>query len=1117
MSTPQPPKELSGRCSAIHDDVLYVLSPDSFQSLPLKENATWSELPKGQSLSGPACVRAAPNGNASEAALYVIGGETDDDSYSGLSRFLFEQQKWEELDTPADVMEGRTNHGAAYLRDTRSILVYAGSQASAPSDISSQTFVIHTEDPHNIDSFTARAGSDTFVPALKEPILESWNGSHAMLVGGDETNKDVFLFDHSHGWQQYGTSLAESLPSGTRGAIVTGSDGSKVLETYDMSVSPNKVSQVVLQDASGQPAEVGQTIGGSSRKRKRDLTLQDWPEYNNTNAPTATRTEYSLAADDNGTTVIAGGNEDSPLAMFDQTGNEWIDADQFFDRKQQQPLQPSSTASPSPTSSPTESVSASASSTAVAGGGGGGNRDRTLRTLGITLGVLCGIAAIFIAALLYMRWRKLSRKKQQDLVEEKGQGRDANRMSFVDRGASFMKEAGPSVNDLLAPPRKDRHNKAGAHTSLAIIAGKIGANKSNSNNHAPKASFESTTNLVKDRDGDMEMMDIDSKSKTPIVKTVPVPDSDGPPPNYGASVQRREFDDGSNDRSSGWSKYFAASQPTGVSHLPSAYVKPHMSTDGSEYTSGARSQPSRIPSSVLVPPLDIDFAKTADGHRLSHVTTGSPSFAHSREDLARRGSTAEMSLGQSGRIENTADRPGSQTTVRSSYTRSELSSHFSGDYNHNSVNTPWTPFSNTTKDNQSEIRPTSSVYTNSLHESRMPSRGKSAGFFPGSGVSARPPPAKARMGHSAAPSADWSAPPKIGQAAQERDSTITVFPSGDDAPNSGNRPRELGEHNPKPSPQSVSRPSDSRDSTATVFPSGLENLDQATAGAPKEQKLPEFAPRQASALMFPENRDSTATVFPSGLEGSEQVAPPKKLHAFAPSQSSALRPSESRDSTATVFPSGVEHADQAAPSRSQRLPEFAPRQPSALVPSDNRDSTATVFPSGVEHAEQAAPPASQNLPEFAPRQPSGQISSDNRDSTATVFPSGIEQPEASAAPARGPRLPEFAPVPSSSLLPLQSRDSTATIFPRGVPSAYYANRPQEPVRHGPTAPAQSLPPPGAPAPADNRDSTATLFPKGVPSAYYANRPKELDKHDQDKPPMGEDISWLNLGLGGNRI
>ena len=54
-------------------------------------------------------------------------------------------------------------------------------------------------------------------------------------------------------------------------------------------------------------------------------------------------------------------------------------------------------------------------------------------------------------------------------------------------------------------------------------------------------------------------------------------------------------------------------------------------------------------------------------------------------------------------------------------------------------------------------------------------------------------------------------------------------------------------------------------------------------------------------------------------------------------------------------------------------------------------------------------------------------------------------------------------------------------------------------------------------PVHDRDSTVTVFPRGVPSAYYANRPKEVDQLDANKQPMSSDMSWLDLGGGGNRI
>ena len=258
-------------------------------------------------------------------------------------------------------------------------------------------------------------------------------------------------------------------------------------------------------------------------------------------------------------------------------------------------------------------------------------------------------------------------------------------------------------------------------------------------------------------------------------------------------------------RSSGWSKYFATSGPTGpngISHLPAAYLKPHTAsatTYGSEYSnSHTPSLPSRIPSSALVPPLDIDFSRTIDGQRLSHVTSGSPSFSDSREDLARNGSSTNLTLGQKGLIVDPNSDRRSQISGHSlsSYNRTTISSNLTNDFFNDSGNTPWTPVSTTFKDLVNNSRPTSSNYTNSVIEPRVPSRGKgSGGFFPGAGTSYRPA-AKTKLGSTAAPTSDWAAPNpatthtttgaqqapppglKITKPAEDRDSTMTVFPRG---------------------------------------------------------------------------------------------------------------------------------------------------------------------------------------------------------------------------------------------------------------------------------------------------------------------------------------------------
>ena len=619
------------------------------------------------------------------------------------------------------------------------------------------------------------------------------------MAGGSPLSNEIWLFSTSGGFERFPVDTGGPLDSAARGTIIDGSDGSKVLQIYDFDSSPNNVTQVVLLGEGGQPGYTGQPVG-SQGQRKRDLTLQDWPQYDDSNAPTATRADCAVAQAASGVAVVAGGSEDMPVAMFNQDENSWIDADKFFSSRQQ-PLQPSSSSDVS-ASTPSASSSASASPTEGANpiAGDGKAHDRMLRTLGITLGVLCGIAAVFIIVLLYLRWRKMKQRKKEGYLDEKN---GEARLSFQDRGASFMKEAGGSINEITPPPPKpwygqQNDSQDGSRSSLAIIAGKFG-NKRNTNGHAPKQSYDSTTPLRrgKSQRSQPERVEmVDMEKRPPPVERKPLPRAAGSADAtagatgnslLGADLANQEVSDRRN-RSSGWSKYFATSQPhgDGLSHLPSAYLKPDGPDDGSMYSSDrdrAMSQPSRIPSSALVPPLDIDFSKTIDGQRLSHVTSGSPAFNDSREDLARRGSVGNLGVpeGQKGLIVDPS-RPRSQSeSLASSYNRSTMSSNLTSDFFAESGATPWTPTSTSFKDHLIS-RPPSSNYTNSIYEQRVPSRGKSAGFFPGPGTSYRP--SRTKMSHAAAPTSEWASPEAKPAAlaphrpAPDRESTMTVFPKG---------------------------------------------------------------------------------------------------------------------------------------------------------------------------------------------------------------------------------------------------------------------------------------------------------------------------------------------------
>ncbi|KAF2222996.1 hypothetical protein BDZ85DRAFT_181856, partial [Elsinoe ampelina] len=647
MSAPRPESPLDGHCSAIDNDTLYVLSSSSFQSLPLKQKATWSKLQQGTPVTNPACVRVAPGNDDSKAVLYVIGGSTDESNFSGLQRYTFSTKSWETLTPPTPDMVGRTDHSAAYLPGANSILVYAGSQPQSRSDYSSQTFVISLSPPYNIRSFTSLA------PPGNQPILLTFDTSSAVLIGSNTRNKEMWLFNAESGWNKFSTELTDGIAPAVQGLIVDGADGSKVLTTYDATVAPNAIKQIVLLNAGGTPAQTGQTIRSSS-KRTRDLRLNNWPAYNSSLAPESVRSDYTVTQNSQGMAVISGGNTDAPVNLFNNAENTWVDNGLFFNgvaNDNQTPVVTSSNTVRPSTSSTSAAPSATSSAPPILPGDS--NRPRMLRVLGITLGTLCGIAALFIIALLFLRWRRQKKRRQANYIDEKG-----DRMSFQDRGASFMKEAGGSHVDVSQIPPNHRftqHNSS--HNSFAIIAGKLGRTGSRNlqPNNGGRGSTESTRPLTKpvkknDIRGPVEL-DMWGRDKEVFVSQHPVSAS-GAPYIPASTIGARESQlVPDKKRSSGWSRYFANGDGT---KLPSAYDRgPTTSgfTVGTDYTDASRpAMPSQFPSSVIVPPLDIDFHKTQDGQRISRVATGSPSFNHSAEDLARRGSSIEAARGQTAQV-----------------------------------------------------------------------------------------------------------------------------------------------------------------------------------------------------------------------------------------------------------------------------------------------------------------------------------------------------------------------------------------------------------------------------------------------------------------------------------
>lgn len=701
MPSPAPPVALKDHCSVINDNTLYVYSPEAFQSLPLEEGGKWTQLTMGTSVKGASCVQAYQDGDGSKASLYIVGGLANSSTtrYSGLQRYSFSDKKWEDITPLVSVTKNRQKHAATYLNSSSSILIYAGSQ-NGDSLPSSQTFAISTNPPYNVRAFSSDA------PPVVEPTLVPWNDSHAVMLGGDAQNKRIYTFSLNDGWQALNVNLTSGLKdrSKVRCSLVDGNDGSKVFETYDMTTSPNTVTRTALLNANGQPAwsgeQVGNPISSSSspsstdpppaKRRKRSLALSDWPAYNSTLAPKTTRTGFSLAQDSNGLVVISGGNDQDPLSIFDQRGNQWINATKFFGEKDNQ-QNPGS--KPSSTTSPAASLTANASaSSSAAGGVGGANtaKTRSLTILGAILGAIFGMAAILVILLLLLRWVR-RRKEAQHRQRSGGFAVDQkDRLSFADQGASFMSEAGGSLGR-----GRDRINSMHSESSMAIISGRAGGGHSKATFYKDESSNGSSS-LTKGR---MLPGSISRPQESAGTKAISF--ALGAEKPVGAVPARTEP-----RTDAGWSRYFSGNSATNLVNIESGRSTYLSQSQGSQSDySDSRVQSSNPHESAEVPPLSFG------GQPLNRVHRGSPTLSHSASDT--RGTGLAMSEGMTAHL----SRLGSSSSLSSLNERDDAFS--SGISSSIHEETTWTPVGAHDYDG----RPPSSIYTDSTHarDTRIPS------------------------------------------------------------------------------------------------------------------------------------------------------------------------------------------------------------------------------------------------------------------------------------------------------------------------------------------------------------------------------------------------------------
>lgn len=767
MSFRDPVYPLENHCSVVHKNTLYVYSPQGFQSLDLARGSEWEKLPMDISLTGAECVLAPASGDAATDMMFVVGGRVNETAstwdYPGLMHYSFKDKKWDWQRSESWVTKERTNHAAIYMPGTKQILVYSGSSDPQSNGLSSDSFLIDTKAPYVV--LSQPTGDN---PPLTKPMLMPWDKNHAVMVGGSASNTAIYTFgamtDASgqlEGWKNLELPIPSAIvsPETVQCTLIDGDDGSKVLETFDMGVTPNVVTRTVLLGKNGLLSKLGSLIGDKTKR----LTIDDFPTYNDTFAPKTVRSGYSIAKGDDGTTVFTGGNAEDPVAVFDAQKNSWVNATEFFTGSQlQSVLQPSSSSSTSssPTTIATETPAASSSTAALPPAAPVNNKDRMLTVLGATLGAIFGIAALLILLLFFLRWRKSKKRRTQQ-----GGYVEKNRLSFADRGAEFMKEAGGSVGQ----PRFTEVN--GSQTSLAIIAG-----RANGNGHKRgMLSDASTSGLVKKASPlgytePVELSKFDLKPEPIDEKIVRQNSGRIPPQPKAANLSR--------SRSSGWSRYFANNDATNLAAMPadrSTFASERTSTGSqSMYDNGRTySQPLQA-----VPPLDIP---KFENQRISKVATGSPTFGNSTENLPGQPMQAELARANSG------------ASTRSGISRDDH-------YLREPIES-WTPVG-------LNERPASSAYTGSVvidnyrdgASSYYPDAASS--FYPKSGISSFYP-----------------GQPRLG-APDVRDSTNTVFPAGNLANMQASQRQDNNFDSFYPAPPRLAGAPDGRESTVTVFPGG---------------------------------------------------------------------------------------------------------------------------------------------------------------------------------------------------------------------------------------------------------------------------------------------------------
>jgi hypothetical protein len=702
MSIPQPPVSLTDGCSVIFNNTLYAYAPDGFQSFPLKKNGKWNKLAPGVNVKGAVCVLDTQSNADSSPALYIVGGSSPNSTYQGLQRYMLKQQAWEIIVPEAPVTQNRLNHNAIFLSAKSEILIYSGKQdgTSVPT---SDTFSISIKAPYCVTSHNST------VPPTTSPFLLPWSDTQVALLGGNDYNTKLMLFepetDPQNAWRETGISLESPLPQTSRikAILLTGADGSKHLYTYDLSVSPTQVNRTILAGENQTPissaapivARSANTANFDDAVEKREaLTVREWPEYNATLAPKAVRSQYSIAYDGDDVVAFVGGNDDDPIALFHPKSNKWVDASAVLGGGQQSSssatsstAKTSATRTSAPTTTPTI-VNAAVTSSAAAATSSDDDPNFSYKVIGIAVGSVVGCVLIALVIILLCR-----RRRQRKAFVEAGHQRRASGIPDEKDAVEFG-SGGMNSDDGARYQRHTANPSQASFHSTSILMGRVKKQQPLSPVSRKNGSNASDSSSV-----------FNKRYKGTISK--PIPQSSMMQPDSFIRIERplatmstaavvprslphaASRDEGTR-RSSGWNKYWSGGSALNIIGFGDRNDR---TTYGSQ-RSGSNSlystdmQTSRITQdSATVPPLNLNLDQSHV--RLSQVATGSPTINQGRGYPLEKGSSGYISRSDS-------------VSTMSSY----------GDNRHDPEDKTWTPVG---PQGWHNTRAASSAYTDSFH------------------------------------------------------------------------------------------------------------------------------------------------------------------------------------------------------------------------------------------------------------------------------------------------------------------------------------------------------------------------------------------------------------------